>query len=91
MRFGGGVTPPYRFVWRGRNTVLPFLLLKHPHAAPRRTDRSVIHLGRRVSRAGLSPTPQNLQRMRERIGERLRTGDDRGIRQSIASYGGLFR
>jgi RNA-directed DNA polymerase len=66
------------------------LSLKHPHAQPRPTDRAVIHLGRCLSRSGIRPSRRQLGRMQVRIGALLRSGDEQTIRQSIASYGGLF-
>lgn len=66
------------------------LRLKHPHAQPRPTDRSLVHLGRRVSRAGIRPTQAQLRRMQARIGALVRTADDQTIHRTIASYGGLI-
>jgi RNA-directed DNA polymerase len=66
------------------------LRLKHPHAAVRSTQLGFTYLGHRVTRAGAGPTRAVLQRMQQRVGERVLRGDREGIERSIASYQGLL-
>lgn len=65
------------------------LRLKRPNASVRETTRRLTYLGARVSRAGIAPRAETLQRLARRIVELALHGDDSSIQPSLASYRGV--
>ena len=73
------------WLWEHRH-----LHLKQPNASVRRTTAAFTYLGYRVTRAGIRPTSNFLQRMQARVMELVLLGDMDKLERSVASCRGLL-
>lgn len=72
------------WLWQERR-----LCLKHPRAAVRSTEGRFTYLGSRVSRAGIAPRQETLQRIARRAVELVLRGDAQSLEHSLQSYRGV--
>lgn len=66
------------------------LRLKRPLAAARSTKGCFTYLGYRVSRAGVRPGAEMLERVQTRVADLVLHGDAQKIERSLASYRGIL-